>query len=219
MDGISGNYNAAPSSFQAFTVPNNNQECTSSQQRQGAHNTPSERELSPEDPLAQDSNNNAPIVVQPYAIEEPEDDDSPHLSSKPTTAFTPGPSSENWQAELANSMEDLRCDSDPNSTSPNTRYNRGKKRKPPSIVTANPRLFHKQDPGMAHDRQYEERPNSKLRKLRRRNKYPQEALGMSDVGLSEFETSGSCDSRSSSTESNDTNSSEGTNAPDHMDLD
>ncbi|KAE8158025.1 hypothetical protein BDV40DRAFT_292151 [Aspergillus tamarii] len=167
-------------------MSDNKQEPTPSQKNQNTSSVPAE------DPLPQNSDHNAPIVIQPYAIEEP-DEEPPPVSSKPTILFLPGSNSEYWQTELVDSMEDLHCESDNSITKPISRYSRGKKRKPSSTAAGVSQIFQKQGPGISQDRRYEEGPNLKLRKLRRKTKQSNEALGtpvggLSDVGLSETST-------------------------------
>ncbi|KAB8217686.1 hypothetical protein BDV33DRAFT_193399 [Aspergillus novoparasiticus] len=166
-------------------MSDNKQESTPSQQSQNTSNAPG-------DPLSQNSDHNPPIVIQPYAVEEPEEE-SPPVSSKPTILFLAGPNTEYWQAELVDSMEDLHCESDNSITKPISRYKRGKKRKPSSTAPENFQVFQKQCPGMPQARRYEDGSNLKQRKLRRRTKQSNEALaspasGLSDVGLSETST-------------------------------
>ncbi|OGM39276.1 hypothetical protein ABOM_012007 [Aspergillus bombycis] len=198
-------------------MSDNKQEFTPSQQGQNTCNAPAE------DPLIQDSDHNAPVVVQPYAIEEPEDDPPP-VSFKPAITFLPGPSSESWQTDLVDSMEDLHCESDNNITRPTSRYNRGRKRKPSSTATGGFQVFQGQGPGMSHDRRYEEGPNLKLRKLRRKTKQSNGALwtpanSLSDVALSELESSESFCSRSPSLEETGTDPNQEATASEQMDLD
>ncbi|UCK58069.1 hypothetical protein AFCA_000939 [Aspergillus flavus] len=213
MDAMSGIYDTASGPFQASTMSDNKQESTPSQQSQNTSNAP-------EDPLSRNSDQNAPIVIQPYAVEEPEEEPPP-VSSKPTILFLPGPNSEYWQAELVDSMEDLHCESDNSITKPMSRYNRGKKRKPSSTAPEYFQVFQKQSPGMPQARRHEDGPNLKQRKLRRRTKQSNEALaspasGLSDVGLSELESSESFCSRSPS---HGANSNQETTPSEQMDLD
>ncbi|KAB8260208.1 hypothetical protein BDV32DRAFT_149689 [Aspergillus pseudonomiae] len=198
-------------------MSDNKNEFTPSQQSQNTCNAAAE------DPLSQDPDHNAPVVIQPYAIEEPEEDPPP-VSSKPAITFLLGPSSEHWQTDLVDSMEDLHCESDNNITRPTSRYNRGRKRKSPSNATGGFHVSQKQGPGMSLDRRYEEGPDLKLRKLRRKTKQSNEALGtpassLSDVGLSELESSESFCSRSPSLGETGTDSNQEATAAEHMDLD
>lgn len=217
MDEMSGIYHTASGPFQASKMSDNKQEPTPSQKNQNTSSVPAE------DPLPQNSDHNAPIVIQPYAIEEP-DEEPPPVSSKPTILFLPGSNSEYWQTELVDSMEDLHCESDNSITKPISRYSRGKKRKPSSTAAGVSQIFQKQGPGISQDRRYEEGPNLKLRKLRRKTKQSNEALGtpvggLSDVGLSELESSESFCSRSPSLGENGTDSNQETTASEQMDLD
>ncbi|KAE8350715.1 hypothetical protein BDV28DRAFT_150662 [Aspergillus coremiiformis] len=178
-----------------------------------------------EDPLTQEcANQSAPVVVHPYAIEEPEDD-SPTVSPTPATTCTPEYHSENWQTELVDSLDLLHCDSDHNMTSPIPKEHPGKKRKPSSSIIGNSGFFQEQGSRRPCDNQYYEGPRFKIRRLRRRNQRSTEALGstrtagLSDVGLSDLESSESFCTWSSSSEENGTDSNPETNVSEHMDLD
>ncbi|KAF7588556.1 hypothetical protein BBP40_005511 [Aspergillus hancockii] len=193
-----------------------------SQRDQVTRNPPANTEFPTEDPLTQGSEYDAPIVVKPYAIEEPDDDPTPGPPNFSTT-LSPEHSTEGWQTELTDSMEGLHCDSDNNITRQNLRCNRGKKRKPARTAPVNSRLFQQQDRKISRDCQYEEGPNFKSRRLRRskqsKDVWSTTTGGLSEAGPSEVESSESFCSGSPSTEESGTNSNIEPATPEQMDLD
>ncbi|KAB8073692.1 hypothetical protein BDV29DRAFT_157322 [Aspergillus leporis] len=203
-------------------MSHNNHSFIPSQPDQDARNTPAITELTTEDPFVRGSEYDAPIVVRPYAIEEPEDDPT-SISPKPATTLSPERNTEGWQTELTDSMEHLHCDSDNSIVRQNLRGNRGKKRKPARTTSANSRLFQQREPKMSHDCQDEEGPNFKSRRLRRseqsKDAWSTTAGGLSDAGRSEMESSESFCSRSPSTEETGTNSNMEPPVAENMDLD
>ncbi|KAE8382883.1 hypothetical protein BDV26DRAFT_277804 [Aspergillus bertholletiae] len=168
-------------------MSDNKQEFTPSQPCQNTGgNAPAEH------PLPQNSDHNAPVVIQPYAIEEPEDDPPP-VSCRPTITFIPEPSPESWHAELVDSMQGLRCEGDIDIARRISRYNRGKKRKPSSTGLESSQVSQKYGPGTPQVQAAEDGRNLKPRKLRRKTKQSNEAMGtptnsLSDVGFSETST-------------------------------
>lgn len=143
------------------------------------------------------------VVVQPYEIEEPDDDPSEITSS------TRGPAGKN-RSDLVGSLEDLHCDSD--STNPRLvhRSKRGRKRKPNTTV-AGPSGTHQQDHRGTIDAQYGEGSLSPKRQRRGSSLSPPE--------LSEAGSSDSFTPDSPFTDASTTSASDVFNAPELMDLD
>ncbi|KAE8153992.1 hypothetical protein BDV25DRAFT_5682 [Aspergillus avenaceus] len=129
--------------------------------------TPEKEDL-PDNSSSNIARDDAMIIVTPYAIEEPDDDDARPAAPELVFASTPEHNAEEWQTELADEMEDLRCDSDNNINRQFPKFKRGKKRKPASsTATGNSWYSQQQKFTMPSDRQYGEGPNFKSRRLRR----------------------------------------------------
>ncbi|KAI9045521.1 uncharacterized protein KD926_007937 [Aspergillus affinis] len=143
------------------------------------------------------------VVVQPYEIEEPDDDPSEITSS------TTGPVRKG-QSDLVGSLEDLHCDSD--NTNPRLvhRAKRGRKRKPNTTV-AGPSGTPRHDHTGMIDAQYGEGSLSPKRQRRGSSLSPPE--------LSEAGSSDSFTPESPFTDASTTSASDVFNAPELMDLD
>lgn len=154
-----------------------------------------------EDTSAREPGMNA-VGVQPYEIEEPEDDPSDINSTAGATGKR--------QPDLVGSLEDLHCDSD--STNPQVvqRPRRGRKRKPNTTV-AGPSAAYQQDHRGTIDAQYEEGSLSPKRRRRESSLSPPE--------LSEAGSSDSFTPESPFTDASATSASDVFNAPELMDLD
>lgn len=120
----------------------------------------------------QDSDYDADVeVVQPYAIEEPDDDEPPskshgHVSSLPDYF-------ERWHVDLIGSMEDLSCEAETDSSS-RFRHRRGQKRKPATAGAFHTHMS--SHTGSKHgDMQYEE-PGMSRKRPRRRTRRVKEGL-------------------------------------------
>ncbi|PLB52751.1 hypothetical protein P170DRAFT_472644 [Aspergillus steynii IBT 23096] len=142
------------------------------------------------------------VVVQPYEIEEPEDDPSEITSTTGATG--------KGQPDLVGSLEDLHCDSD--STNPRLvqRPRRGRKRKPNTTVAGPSAAYQREHIGTL-DAQYEEGSLSPKRRRRGSSLSPPE--------LSEAGSSDSFTPESPFTDGSTTSASDVFNAPELMDLD
>ncbi|KAA8645994.1 hypothetical protein EYZ11_004017 [Aspergillus tanneri] len=135
------------------------------------------------------------VVVKPYAVEEPDDDD-----------LTAEDNSGKWQADLVSSMEDLHCDSEGATLPIVHRQRRGRKRKPHTTITETLPPFIPNQGGKS-DAQYAQGSNLSPKRQRRRN-------SLTPLELSENTSTESFSSRSPSTDTGD-----GLIALDPMDLD
>lgn len=86
-------------------------------------------------PQTQETDYDADIeVVQPYSIEEPGDEPTTSEPRRPVVSSLPD-NFERWHVDLIESMDDLQCESDTNSSSQRSGQKRGQKRKP-GVTTA-----------------------------------------------------------------------------------
>lgn len=143
-----------------------------------------------------------PGVVQPYEIEEPDDEPDEITESTNATA--------KCQADLVGSLEDLHCDSDNTNQRVVQRPRRGRKRKPNTTVAGSSSAYQK-DHRETIDAQYEEGSLSPKRRRRGSSLSPPE--------LSEAGSSDSCSPGSPFSDASATSGSYALYAPDLMDLD
>ncbi|RAK96157.1 uncharacterized protein BO80DRAFT_239447 [Aspergillus ibericus CBS 121593] len=177
-----------------------------------------------EDPLSSSRVEGGGDVVQPYAIEEPEDDPIEFTSrpaGKPVIHLYLGDNSDIWQGELVDSMEDLYCNSDHANRQWSTNHKRGKKRRPSATVAGSYRLYRQPSYGAASDNQYDwSIDTTKRRRRKGRCSREQFTSPPGTFWQHEAKDTGSSDSSSSRSPSTDAiESHPGYSGPDTMEID
>lgn len=146
-------------------IPADNQPSRTTEQ------SPHSNELNMPQRSAEDSDYDADVeVVQPYAIEEPDDGEPP---SKPRKYMSSLPDHfERWHVDLIGSMEDLSCEAETDSSS-RFKHRRGQKRKP-AATGAHPHTS--SHAGSKHGDMQDEEPGLTRKRPRRRTRRVKEGI-------------------------------------------
>ena len=166
-------------------------------------------------------------VVRPYAIEEPDDDDEQANQTRGSTESSP-----QWQRDLVDSMDDLKCESDASGSSfGSDDQARGKKRKPASTGRQDPQSAHSlpREATLQPDNAHPEEPNVSPKRQCRKSKSKQSKPPLEAVDAAFLSQSFSSHeiwppgSSTSDTRSTDTGNADyvpnETTMPDEMDVD
>ncbi|PYI07863.1 hypothetical protein BO78DRAFT_312184 [Aspergillus sclerotiicarbonarius CBS 121057] len=178
-----------------------------------------------EDPLSSSRVEGSGDVVQPYAIEEPEDDPietAGRSTGKPVIHLHLGDNSDIWQGELVDSMEVLYCDSDYANRQWSVNHKRGKKRRPSATAAGSYRLFRQPSYGATPDNQYDWSIDTTKRRRRKgrcsREQFTSPPGTFWQHGASDPGSSDSFGSRSPSTDASESHPA-GYPGPDTMEID
>ncbi|OOF96721.1 hypothetical protein ASPCADRAFT_4760 [Aspergillus carbonarius ITEM 5010] len=180
---------------------------------------------SEEDPLYNSRLEGCGDVVQPYAIEEPEDDPIETMrrsAGKPVIHLYLGDNSDIWQGELVDSMEGLCCDSDHANSQWTVNHKRGKKRRPSTTAPGSFRLFRQLSSGASPDNQYDSHIGTTKRRRRKGRCAREQFTALPGTfwqhEANETGSSDSFNSRSPSTDASESHLT-GYTGPDTMEID